>query len=310
MKAVQIKEYGDTSVLSVVDVPVPSPAQGQVQVEVYASSINPIETLVREGHVPVKQLPITLGGDFSGVVTQVGEGVTSVAVGDKVYGQASVLAGNSGAYAEFAVTSATRIAPMPTKVSFNEAASLPLVGVSALQALITHLDVQAGQKLFIHGGAGGIGSVAVQVAKHMGVYVATTATGEGIDFVKQLGADQVIDYKKEQFSNVLQGFDAAYDLVGGDEYIKVLSVLKPGGKGVSMTAHPDEAKVASMGVTSVSQLTDVTTEMLERLARFVDEGIVKPQVDVVFALDDVVKAFAARESGTVRGKVVLAIKAQ
>lgn len=310
MKAVQIESYGSIDELKIVETDVPIPADGQVQVEIYASSVNPIETTIRTGRMQVGSLtlPITLGGDFAGVVSVIGSGVTDFVVGDKVYGQASILAGNSGAYAEFAVTAAGQVGKMPGDVTFEQAASLPLVGVSAIQALEEHIGIKKGQKLFIHGGAGGIGSIALQIAKHHGAFVATTATGDGIAFVKALGADQVIDYKAEVFTDALSDFDAVYDTVGGGDFQKALIVLKKGGVAVSMTAHIDEATASSYGIKAISQLTHVTTAMLRRLAKYVDDGIIKPQVDAVFPMDEVKAAFEARESGRVKGKVVLQIK--
>jgi NADPH:quinone reductase-like Zn-dependent oxidoreductase len=308
MKAVQIDNYGSIDELKVVDIETPTPGKGQVQVEVHASSVNPIETIVREGRIPVDHLPATLGGDFAGVVSAVGDDVAGFAVGDKVFGQASVLAGNSGAYAEYAVTSAIQIGQMPKSATFEQAASLPLVGVSAIQALEEHIRIKKGQKLFIHGGAGGIGSIAVQMAKHHGAFVATTATGDGVVFVKALGADQVIDYAVESFADVLADFDAVYDTVGGDDFQKALTVLKKGGVAVSMTAHVDDATASRYGVTAISQQTHVTTDMLGRLATYIDDGIIKPQIDAVFSLDEVVAAFEARESGRIKGKVVLIVK--
>jgi NADPH:quinone reductase-like Zn-dependent oxidoreductase len=308
MRAAQINEYGGIDVISITEVNMPDIQDNQVLVQVHASSINPVETLVHEGHIQTT-LPATLGGDFAGVVTAKGADVDGFDIGDKVYGQASVLAGNSGAFAEFAATAAGQIARMPETVSFAEAASLPLVGVSALQALTQHITLQAGQKLFVHGGAGGIGSIAIQIAKNIGAYVATTATGDGIAFVQALGVDKVVDYKKQDFADDLSGYDAVFDLVGGDDYIKALGVLRAGGIGVSMTAHPDEAQVAAMGITSVSQLTHVTSEMLRKLAGLVDAKVVTAQIDTAFPLADIKKAFAARESGHAKGKVVVLIKA-
>src|SRR5690348_7581682 len=156
MKAARIDEYGDASKVNVVEADKPTLSDGKVLVEVHASSLNPFDTTIREGYmkdaIPL-ELPVTLGGDFAGTVTELGNGVTDVTVGDSVYGQPNVVAGNSGAFAEFTVTKASEVAVMPSYVSFAEAASLPLVGVSALQALTRHIDLQPGQKLFIHGGA-------------------------------------------------------------------------------------------------------------------------------------------------------------
>ena len=309
MKAAQISQYGDASVVKINEVEKPKAGEGQVLIEVYASSINPFDTTVRNGYVKamMPELPATLGGDVAGIVVEVGEGVTDFKVGDKVYGQASVVGKNSGAFAEYAATAVGQVAKAPDNLDFNQAAALPLVGVSALQALIQHLNLQAGQKIFIHGGAGGIGSHAIQIAKHIGAYVATTATGEGIDHVKNLGADEVIDYKTDDFAK-LKSFDAVFDTVGGDDFSKALDVLKPGGMAVSMIAKPDEGKAKELGVTALMQGTNVTTEALDRLRELVEAGAVKPQVGKIFPLEQVKDAFEARESGQVPGKVVLQIK--
>jgi NADPH:quinone reductase-like Zn-dependent oxidoreductase len=171
-----------------------------------------------------------------------------------------------------------------------------------------HLALQAGQKIFIHGGAGGIGSIAIQIAQHVGAHVATTATGEGIDFVKQLGADEVIDYKSQDFAEKLTDYDAVFELAGGKEFDKTLTILKPGGAAVSMIAQADEAKAKELGVKAMTQSTKVTTERLDKLTQLVEEGVIKPEVEKVFPLDQVQAAFEARESGGVKGKVVLHIQ--
>jgi NADPH:quinone reductase-like Zn-dependent oxidoreductase len=310
MKAAQINKYGDSSVIEIVDIDKPAVTAGKVLIEVHSSSLNPIDTIVRAGYMhdmmPIT-FPATLGGDVAGVVTEVGEDVTSVAVGDKVYGQAMILAGNSGALAEFAVTSEQQIAHMPESLSFEEAAALPLTAVSALQALHDHIGLQSGQKLFIHGGAGGIGLIAIQIAKNAGAYVATTATGDGIEAVKQLGADEVIDYKNEDFTTVLKDFDAVLNLVGNDEFTKTLHTLKKGGIGVSLAGDADDAVVEELGVTAISQFTKTTTEKLNQLTQLVESGVVKPQIDSEFSLDQIKEAFDYRENNQVKGKVVIKI---
>jgi alcohol dehydrogenase len=309
MKAARIYGYGDASSIKLEEANKPEAGDGQVLIEVYASSINPFDVKLRSGLAPmVKNFPFTLGGDVAGVVAELGNGVSNFAVGDKVYGQAAGVAGNSGALAEFAATSADQVAKMPAKLDFKQAASLPLVGVSAWQALTEHIKLQPGQKIFIHGGAGGIGSIAIQIAKHIGVHVATTATGSGVKFVKSLGADEVIDYKKQDFATSLSDFDAVFDTVGGDDFNKALSVLKNGGKAVSMIAQADEAKTTQLGVTAITQATQVNTHKLEELAKLVDRGAIKPQVAEVFNLDQVQDAFKAYESGQVKGKVVVEVK--
>ncbi|HEX5797300.1 MAG TPA: NADP-dependent oxidoreductase [Candidatus Saccharimonadales bacterium] len=311
MKAAQISEYGDSSVLQINEVEKPVPKPKQVVVEVYAASLNPFDTSVRAGYVkdsmPI-QLPATLGGDIAGVVSEVGDNVDSLGVGDKVYGQASVVAGNSGAFAEFAATSAKQIAKSPSNLDFKQAASLPLVGVSAMQAVSEHIDLKPGQKIFIHGGAGGIGTIAIQIAKHLGAYVATTATGDGISLVKNLGADEIIDYRSRDFSEVLNGFDAVFDTVGGDDFNKSFPILKKGGIAVTMIAQPDEAKARELGVTVVRQGTRVNTKKLNLLTKLVEEGVLVPQVNKVFPLEKIKEAFEAREGGATKGKVVITIK--
>lgn len=310
MKAAQISQYGDSSVVQITTIDIPAPGEGQVLVEVHASSLNPFDTTIRSGYmkdmIPL-QFPVTLGGDIAGVVAKVGEGVTNFAVGDAVYGQANVVAGNSGAFAEFAVTSAGQIAVAPHGLEFTDAASLPLVGVSALQALQEHINLQPGQKIFIHGGAGGIGTIAIQVAKHIGAHVATTATGEGIELVKSLGADDVIDYKMHNYADVLKEYDAVFDTVG-DDFDATFAILKPGGVAVSMIASANEAVAKELGITAMTQSTHVTTAVLDTLRQLVEAGVIVAQVDQIFSLDAIKEAFDARETGTVRGKIAIEIK--
>lgn len=306
MKAAQIREYGHADVVTIVEIDTPTVGDGQVFVEVQAASLNPFDTMVREGYVKdmIKSLPVTLGGDIAGVVREVGSGVDTIAVGDTVYGQANVVAGNSGAFAEFAATKAEQIAKAPANISITDAASLPLVGVSALQALTDHLELKDGEKIFIHGGGGGIGSVAIQIAKHLGAYVTTTATGEDIAYVTDLGADEIIDYKAQDFSDELKGFDKVFDTVGGDDFAKALAILKPGGVAVSMIAEADEAGANELKVTAIHQFTQVDTAKLNKLTELVEAGTVTPRVGQVFKLDDVRAAFEARESGA-KGKIVI-----
>lgn len=311
MKAAQINEYGEPSVIKISEVEKPSPKESQVLVEVHASSLNPFDSSVRAGRVKDKmplELPVTLGGDIAGVVVELGAGVDNVAVGDKVYGQAAVFGGNSGAFAEYAATKSGQVAKAPQNLDFKQAASLPLVGVSALQALTEEIKLKSGQKVFIHGGSGGIGSIAIQIAKNIGAYVATTATGEQIDVVKKLGANEVIDYKSQDFVEALRDYDAVFDTVGGDDFTKSLNILKKGGIAVSMNANADEAKVKELGVTAIHHSTKVNTADLDKLRELVEAGDIKPQVGKVFPLEQIVEAFEARESGSAQGKVVIDIQ--
>ena len=306
MKAVQFNEYGDASVLRVADIEKPSASAGQVLVDVAAVSLNPFDSKLRDGvmkeMIPLN-LPITIGGDIAGVIADASD--SSYAVGDKVYGQANAVAGNSGAFAEFAATKANQIAKAPSNLSLEEAASLPLIGVSALQAVHDHLKVQSGQKLFIHGGGGGIGGVAIQIAKSVGAYVATTATGSDIDYVRSLGADEVIDYVSEDYAETLSSYDAAFDTVG-DDFDKMLGILTNGGKAVSMIASADEGRVSELGVTAHTQGTQVTTEKLDALRELVESGVVTVRIGKTFPLEQVVEAFQTREAGE-KGKVVVTL---
>jgi len=281
-----------------------------VLVEVHAASINPFDTIVREGYVRnmIKSLPITLGGDVAGVVSEVGEGVADFAVGDKVYGQANVVAGNSGAFAEFAATMAGQLGKMPANLSFIEAGAIPLTGESALQVITEHMQLAPGQKILIHGGAGGIGTVAIQIAKHLGAYVATTATDDGIQYVKDLGADEVIDYKAQKFEDVVRDYDAVFDTVGGDTYTRSFAVLKKGGMIVSMVEQENAELASKHEVKAVHQFTKVSTDSLNELSKLIEDGVITVHVDKTYSLGQISQAFTDRESGTVRGKIAIEIK--
>jgi NADPH:quinone reductase-like Zn-dependent oxidoreductase len=306
MKAARFDEFGGIEGIRIVDIPQPELEDGRLLIRVRAASLNPSDTSIRTGafqkNMPL-QLPATLGGDFAGIVEQVAEGF---AVGDEVYGQASALLGASGSLAEYAVTSLKTVARKPASVDFLEAASLPLVGVSVIQALIEHMHLRPGQKILIHGGAGGIGSLAVQLAKHLGAYVATTVAPAEQEFAHSLGADLVIDYTSEKFEDQVHDFDAVHDTVGGETYRRSFAVLKKGGIIVSMLEE-DKELAAQHGVTAIRQLSLVTTARLEKLADLVDEGAIKVKVDKVFPLDETAEAFQYRETGMPRGKVVVAI---
>lgn len=311
MKAAQISEYGGPSVVKVNEIDRPSLEPNKVLVEVHAASLNPFDTTVREGHVAqmIKSLPTTLGGDIAGVVTELGSEVSGFKVGDKVYGQAGVVAGNSGAFAEFVATKANHVARMPENLDFVEAASLPLVGVSAVDVLTNHIKLKKGQNILIHGGTGGIGTAAIQLAKHMGAYVATTVPGNAVERASDLGADEVIDYQTQNFEDFIHGYDAVFDTAGGDVLERSLGILKAGGIAVSMTASVDEATAKERNVTAITQQTRVNTEALNQLTKLVVMGVIKPQVAETFPLEQIAEAFTTRENGGVNGKVVLKIKA-
>jgi NADPH:quinone reductase-like Zn-dependent oxidoreductase len=311
MKAAQFKQYGHADEIAVVDVAKPAPAAGQVLVEVYAASLNPFDTAVREGYlqqmIPL-ELPVTIGADIAGVVTQLGDGVTRFAVGDKVYGAANVVSGNSGALAEYAAVKEDNIARMPKSIDYQQAAVLPIAGISAYQAITEGLKLAEGQKILILGGAGGIGTIGIQVAKHLGAYVATTAKEAGVELARSLGADLVIDSTKYNFVDKVHDYDAILDSVGTDEFTKAFAVLKPGGLAVSLAARGYEEAARSAGVSASSQMTVVTTARLDGLSALIEAGAVKPQVGHVYPLGSARQAFEARESSDVKGKIVVQIK--
>ena len=312
MKAVQINTYGGNEVLEINgNASKPTLAQGQVLVEVHAASLNPVDGAIRAGYlkemVPLS-FPATLGGDFSGVVTEGGEAVSDFKVGDPVYGQAILLNGGSGSLAQFVAANTANTARKPQNVNYVEAAALPLAGVSALQALEEHIKLEAGQKILIHGGAGGIGTIAIQLAKSLGGYVATTVRADDRDYVKELGADQVIDYQNEAFEEMLREFDAVLDTVGGEITNKSFQVLKKGSILVSMLGQPNPERAEKYGVTAIGQSTNTNTQHLNRLAELIDGGKIKVQLDKVFPLEQAREAFKHLEEGHPRGKVVVKIE--
>lgn len=312
MKAAQMIKYGGTEAIAVKeDVPRPVLGEGKVLVEVYAASVNPFDWKLRAGYmkdnIPL-DFPVTLGGDFSGVIVDAGSGVSNFKENDEVYGQASFLSGGSGSLAQFDLADPKTIALKPKNVDHVQAAALPLTGVSAVQGITEHINLQPGQKILIHGGAGGIGTAAIQLAKHIGAYVATTVSADDFDYVKSLGADEVIDYKNQKFEDLLSDFDAVFDTVGGDTYTRSFKVLRKGGIVVSMLEQPNQELMEQYGVKAIAQGTKVNTECLTKLAALVDEGVLKEHIDKVFPLDQAGEALTYLKEGHPEGKVVVKIK--
>jgi alcohol dehydrogenase len=311
MRAAQINDYGGKEVLQTVDnAERPAPKDGQVLVEVHAAGVNPFDWKLRTGFmkdfIPLN-LPATLGGDFAGIVSELGEGVSSLKVGDEVYGQANA-AGGVGSFAEFTAVLASQAALKPKTADFITAAAIPLAAVSAYQALVEHGRLKDGQRVLIHGAAGGIGSFALQLAKHLGAYVAATASSEDVGFAKELGADEVIDYKSQKFEELLKDYDLIFDTIGGETNKKSYQVLKPGGVLVSMVEQPDEELIKRYGVKEISQQSKPTPDKLQKIAQLVDEGVLKVSVDKAFPLEQAGEALAYLEEGHPRGKVVIQVK--
>jgi NADPH:quinone reductase-like Zn-dependent oxidoreductase len=297
MKSVQFKRYGGSDVIEINQTtPTPTLAAGNVLVEIKSAGINPIDWKIREGYmqqmIPL-QFPSILGMDFSGLIKKLGEeGEESASSdfkqGDEVYGQAGVTRGGSGAFAEFALANAQSIAYKPKRLNHVQAAALPLVGVSAWQALVENIGLSKDQKILIHGGAGGIGSIAIQLAKNLGAYVATTVNIDDKQFVESLGADEVIDYKTQAFEDLIHDFDAVFDTIGGETYSRSFKVLKKGGGGiiVSMLEQPNAELMERYGVKAISQFTQVNRERLTKLAQWVDQNNnIKVNVEKTFSLE-------------------------
>ena len=314
MKSVQIKRYGGSEVVEInQNTPAPNdPSAGKVLVRIKAAGVNPADWKIREGYMQQMmplQFPSTLGIDFSGVIERIGEGVSGLKHGDEVYGQAAEILGGSGAFAEMALANADTIAYKPKTLSHEEAAGLPSVGVSAWQALVETIGLSKGQKILIHGGAGGIGSIAIQLTKHLGAYVATTVSTNDKEFVKEeLGADEVIDYKTQNFEDVLShDYDAVLDTVGGETYTRSFKVLKRGGIIVSMLEQTNQELMDRFGVKAISQFTQVNRERLTKLAQWVDQNNIRVNIDRTFALDEIGKALDFQRDIHPRGKVVLEV---
>ena len=316
MKSAQIKGYGSTSDVIEIDQNKPAPndpTDGKVLVKVKAAGVNPTDWKISEGYmqqIMPLEFPATLGWDFSGIVEKAGAGDSDIKQGDEAYGRTSVLFGGSGTFAEMALANADNIARKPITLSHEEAAGLPTVGVSAWQALVDIIGLSKGQKILIHGGAGGVGSIAIQLAKHLGAYVATTVSEKDKQFVKDLGADEIIDYKTQTFEDLLShDYHAVLDTVGGETYSRSFKILKRGGTGiiVSTLEQPNQELMGKFGVKAIFVFSQVNRERLTKLAQWVDQNNVRVNVDKMFPLDDAAKALEYQKDGHPRGKVVLAI---
>jgi len=316
MKSARIKGYGSARDVIEIDqnASVPNdPSEEKVLVKVKAAGVNPIDWKVSEGYMqqimPI-EFPATPGGDFSGIVEKAGAGVSDIKQGDEVYGQSSVVIGGSGTFTEMTLTNADNIAQKPKTLSHEEAAGLPTVGVTAWQALVDTIGLSKGQKILIHGGAGGVGSIAIQLAKYIGTYVATTVSEKNKQFVKDLGADEIIDYKTQTIEDVLTSHDynAVLDTVGGETYTRSFKILKRNsGIIVSTLEQPNQELMEKYGVKAIFVFSQANRERLTKLAQWVDQNNVHVNVDKTFPLDDAAKALDYQKVAHPRGKVVLAI---
>jgi len=308
MKTVRIHEYGHANVLQIEDLPVPSIANDELLVKIHAASINPYDWQIREGmykDMTQLNLPITLGQDFSGTVEKVGGSVSDFKVGDKVYGRTS--SQKDGSYAEYVEVKAIDVALMPKNINFDEAATLPLAGTTAWETLITRAQIQKGQRVLILAASGGVGSLAVQLAKDRGCYVIGTTSRANFDFVKRLGADEVFDYMSEDFSEKLRDVDVVLDTIGGVVQDKAFKVLKRGGMLLSLKGQPNKELAERYGVRTEFVLVGHNKHILNELRSLIDLGKIHAVVDKIFKFSDVRLAQDYSQSGKANGKIVLEI---
>jgi alcohol dehydrogenase len=332
MKAMVIEKYGNHVHLVLKDRPEPVPGEHDVLVAIRAASLNPIDHKIKAGKLKLLlryEMPLILGNDFSGVVVQVGDKVDLFKPGDEVYGRPRK--NRIGTLAEYIAVHQDDISLKPTNLSFEEAASIPLVGLTAYQAFADIINLQKNQKILIHAGSGGVGTFAIQLAKSMGAYVATTAGDKGYDLVKSLGADHIINYREDDFEQRLKGYDAVLDTLGGDVLQKSFYVLKQGGKVVSVSGIPNarfgkEARLgrlktillslASHKLTALEKKTQTSYHFLfmkpdgaqlKKIKELIEEGRIIPVIDRVYKFAEAPQALEYLESGRAKGKVVVSI---
>jgi NADPH:quinone reductase-like Zn-dependent oxidoreductase len=310
MKAWRVNEFGPPEVMKFERVPRPEPGPGEVLVKVEAAGVGPWDGWIRAGKSALPQpLPLTLGSDLSGEIVAMGTGVSELRVGDQVYGVTNPRF--IGAYAEYALASAGMVSNKPASLTHVEAASVPVVAVTAWQALFDHAQLKAGQTVVIHGAAGNVGSYAVQLARRAGVQTIATVATDDISFVRNLGANTVIDYRTQRFEEDVRNSDAVIDLVGGETQDRSFQVLRRGGKLISAVSRPDQHLAERHGVEAAFFLVSVTSQYLAEVARLVDGGKLRTNVGAVLPLADAREAhfMLERARPQPKGKIVLAVGA-
>lgn len=332
MKALILKRYGKSDQLAFADIAQPSIKPNEILVRVHAVGLNPIDNMIPKGMFkPILQfqLPAVMGSDVAGVVVEVGSQVTRFKVGDAIF--ASTFDLDRGTLAEFAAVPEHAAAPKPANIDFTEAASIPMVGLTAWQAIKERAQIKAGQKVFIPAGAGGIGTMAIQLAKYLGARVGTTTSTANIDLVKRLGADEIIDYKKQSFEQVLKGYDMVLGTLRGDEIEKSLQIVKPGSSVISLVGPPDAAFARARGMNFLMKFlfgllsSKIIRQAKKRAANYsflfvhpdgrqlaeigklIESTQILPVIDKVFSFDQTKEALAYLEAGRAKGKVVVSM---
>ncbi|WP_206797680.1 NADP-dependent oxidoreductase [Amycolatopsis sp. MtRt-6] len=331
MKAAIVDRYGTN--VRVGDMPVPEVGEHDVLVQIHAAGVNVLDSKIRDGEFKLilpYRLPLILGNDVAGVVAGVGPGVRKFKPGDEVYARPGK--DRIGAFAEYIAVAEDDLAPKPEQLTMEEAAAIPLVGLTAWQALVEIAGLRAGQKVFIQAGSGGVGTLAIQLAKHLGATVATTTSAANADLVKRLGADVVIDYRNDDFEAVLHDYDVVLHSLDNETLKKSLRVLKPGGKLISISGPPDPGFARELGkpwiLRPIMGLLSYRTrtaakrrqvgykflfmrasgDQLRQITALVDSGVIEPVMDRVFPLESTAEAMAYVDKGRAKGKVVIKVK--
>jgi NADPH:quinone reductase-like Zn-dependent oxidoreductase len=333
MKAFVVDGYGRKNGIRAGDMPVPELGEDDVLIQIHAAGVNPLDSKIRDGEFKLilpYRLPLILGNDLAGTIVRAGSRVRRLKLGDEVYARPPK--DRIGTFAEFIAIKEDAVALKPKALNMEEAASIPLVGLTAWQALVERAQLKSGQKVLIHAGSGGVGTFAIQLAKHLGATVATTASAANAGLMKQLGADVVIDYKKDDFTAVLKDVDVVLDTQGGNTLEKSLQVLKPGGKLIGIAGPPDPDFARQMGaswflktvmsllsyrIRKAAKRRGITYSFLfmradgnqlAQIARLVDAAAIKPVIDRIFPFESTREALAYVETGRAKGKVVIKIR--
>lgn len=308
MKAIQIHEFGGPEVLKFEEATRPTPAPDEVLIKVYASGVNPVDWKIRAGLAQKKfpvHLPLIPGWDVSGEIEEVGRNILNFKKGNEVYSRPDPT--RNGTYAEYVVVKANQVNNKPKSINHEKAAAVPLAGLTAWQGLFDFGRLEPGQKVLIHAASGGVGSFAVQFAKWKGAYVIGTASEENIDFLYELGADEVFDYKTEKFEDKVKDVDLVFDLIGGDTQKRSLKVIKKGGRLITTVQPQNQEEAKSKNIHIEGFMTQSLPEELQQMADLIDSGKMKPIVSQIFPLKQAAEAHRKIETGHTRGKIVLKV---
>lgn len=302
MKALRLQAFGGSELLAYGDAPRPQPQVGEALVRVHAAALTPSEfTWIGAS----RTFPLILGHEFSGVIAEVGPEATDLAVGDAVYGLPAF--SRDGAQAEYVIVTPSEVAPKPMSIDHAHAAETPISALTAWQALFDHAQITAGQRVVIHGASGGVGAFAVQLAHWRGAHVIAVAAERNASLVRELGADEVVDYAAPSYDEAIRGCDAVLDTVGGDTMARSWSMLKPGGVLISIVDEPSEEQAKALGVRALYFVVEPNRSHLIEIGRLIDAGALRPLVEATYPLANALDAYARAERGRLTGKVVLQV---